>query len=147
MEFRQLIDVVERILERSHAAVLTTVDTEGTPHGRWMVPTTLRGATGSLYAVTSPAFRKIPQVENHPTVSWLIQTKPLSEVVEVIGKVQVIDNPALKSDVLESLGKYIATFWRVNEYETELVVLETVIESIEYFKPMKGERIVATREG
>lgn len=143
MEFSALLDVMERVLDGSHAAVLSTVDSDGHPHSRWMVPAVLRGQPGSLYAITSPKFEKIEQIAAQPRVSWLIQSKALDEIVQVKGKAQVIDNPALKVDVLEALGAHISTFWHVNPDESDLVVVETAIESVTYNRPGKGERFSA----
>ena len=144
MDWNTLLDVSERVLDHSHAAVLTTVDADGRPRGRWMVPCFLRGRRDALYAVTSPTFDKVGQIEANPRVTWLIQSKAVSEVVEITGTARVIDNPALKSDVLEALGSYLAAFWKVNAYETDLVVVETTIEELRYVKPMSGERASAT---
>lgn len=144
MELNTLLDVMERVLDGSHAAVLATVDADGRPHSRWMVPAVLRGQPGSLYAVTSPRFGKIEHIAAQPRVSWLIQSESFDEIVEVCGKAQVIDNPALKVDVLEALGGRISTFWHVNPDESDLVVLETAIESISYLRPESGERQSAT---
>ncbi len=139
MELNALLDAVERILDSSHAAVLSTVDADGRPFSRWMTPATLRGQAGALYTVTAPSFRKVEHIREHDRVSWLIQSKALDEIVEVHGKATVIDNPTLKSDVLEAIGPHMAAFWKINPNETELVVIETMIEQIDYYRPLKGE--------
>jgi len=144
MELNALLDVMERVLDGSGAAVLTTVDSQGHPHSRWMVPAILRGQPGSLYAVTSPHFAKVEHIAAQPRVSWLLQSKSLDETVEVSGKAQVIDNPALKSDVLEALGRKLSAFWHVNPDETDLTVIETAIESITHLETATGERGSAT---
>lgn len=140
MELNTLLDVMERVLDGSHAAVLSTAGADGQPYSRWMVPAVLRGQPGSLYAVTSPKFEKIEQIAAQSRVSWLIQSKGLDEIVQVTGKAQIIDNPALKVDVLEALGAHISTFWHVNPDESALVVIETAIETITYSRPGRGER-------
>jgi general stress protein 26 len=144
MELSSLLNVMERVLDSSHAAVFTTVDADGRPHSRWMVPAVIRGQSGSLYAVTSPHFPKIDQIAAHDRVSWLFQSKALDEILEVTGKALIIDNPALKSDVLEALGPNLSTFWHINPDESDLTVIETVIESVTYLQPQKGERTTAT---
>jgi len=58
----------------------------------------------------------------------------------VHGKINIIENPALRQEVQEALGRNLSIFWRVNPREQDLVVLETVIEEITYFNPMKNER-------
>ena len=131
------------VLDNSHVAVMTTVDKDGKPHSRWMVPAVIRGRRGSLYAVTAPHFAKVEQLAADDRVSWLIQSKSLDEIVEAQGRAEVIDNPALKSDVLEALGRNLSTFWRVHPDETELVVVETTIDELIYLRPMQGETVRA----
>ena len=139
MELNALLDVVDRILDNAHTAILSTTDSEGRPYSRWMTPTTLRGQAGALYAVTATDVRKTEQIREHDRVSWLIQSKSLDEIVEVHGKATIIDNPTLKSDVLEAIGPHLTTFWKINTDQADLVVIETAIERIDYFKPVKGE--------
>lgn len=138
MEINALFTVLERIMDDSRPAVLSTVDADGKPHSRWMVPTILRGTRGALYAVTSPRFHKIEELAANPHVSWLIQGKTFEEIVEASGKAVIVDNPVLKSDVLEALGPSLSTFWRVTPDDSELVVIETMIERIDYLKPVDG---------
>lgn len=141
-----MLDVLERILEKSHVAVLSTVDGDGRPRSRWMTPAVVRGRRGFLYTVSAPHFEKIEQIQKNSSVSWLLQTRALDEVLEVVGKAQIIDNPALKSEVLEAIGGHLTTFWRVNPDETELIVIETVIDELTYLEPMKGEKVRSTLE-
>lgn len=144
MELHTLLDTMERVLDESRAGVLSTTDSAGHPHNRWMVACVLRGQPGAVYAVTSPRFSKIEHIASQPRVAWLFQTPKLNEILEVVGKAQVIDNPSLKVDVLEALGGDLSTFWHVNADETDLVVLETAIEAITYTQPGRGERSHAT---
>ncbi|MFP4424947.1 MAG: pyridoxamine 5'-phosphate oxidase family protein [Alkalispirochaetaceae bacterium] len=146
MEGKAMLDVLERILEKSHVAVLSTVDGDGRPRSRWMTPAVVRGRRGFLYTVSAPHFEKIEQIQKNSSVSWLLQTRALDEVLEVVGKAQIIDNPALKSEVLEAIGGHLTTFWRVNPDETELIVIETVIDELTYLEPMKGEKVRSTLE-
>ncbi|MFP4300411.1 MAG: pyridoxamine 5'-phosphate oxidase family protein [Spirochaetaceae bacterium] len=146
MEGKAMLDVLERILEKSHVAVLSTVDGDGRPRSRWMTPAVVRGRRGFLYTVSAPHFEKIEQIQKNSSVSWLLQTRALDEVLEVVGKARIIDNPALKSEVLEAIGGHLTTFWRVNPDETELIVIETVIDELTYLEPMKGEKVRSTLE-
>ncbi len=138
MEFNALFAAMERVMDDSRAAILSTVDQDGCPRSRWMVPALLRGNRDAIYAVTSQQFDKVAQINSRADVTWLIQSKAFDEVIEVFGKAAAIDNPMLKSDVLEALGNRLSTFWHVAPSETELIVLETVIEKIDYFRPIDG---------
>jgi hypothetical protein len=53
--------------------------------------------------------------------------------------VNVVDNPSLKSEVLESIGKRLEVFWRVNR-KTEFLVLETVITEATFFRPLERKK-------
>lgn len=144
MDRRSMFAALDRILENSKAAVLATADSDGKPHVRWMTPATIRGRDGFLYSVTSPGFEKTLQVSSQPKVEWMFQTKSLDEIVTVRGTMQVLDNPRIKAEVLEAIGRNLEVFWRVNSDQSELVVLETIIEEILYLKPLTGEHSTAT---
>ncbi len=144
MDKRSMFAALDRILDNSKAAVLASVDKEGRPHVRWMTPATIRGRDGFLYSVTSPGFEKTGHLEADPHVEWLLQSKSLDEIVNVRGTMQVLDNPRTKAEVLEAIGRNLEVFWRVNRDQAELVVLETIIEEILYFKPLTGEHAKIT---
>ena len=107
---------------------------------RWMTPAVVRGRDGFLYAVTSPEFQKAAEASGNSAVEWQLQTKSLDEIVTVRGQMSVVDNAAAKAEVLEAIGGRLGTFWKINPDESKLVVLETAIEEICYFKPTTGER-------
>ena len=137
----ELLQKVDEILEDAKAGVLTTVDEDGRPHVRWMTPTMLRGRQGALFAVTSPRSAKAAQLEKNPCVEWMIQSRSLNEVVNVRGRVNIVDNPALKKEVIEAVGNRLTVFWKVNPGQMEFVVLETIIEEATFFSPMRPEYV------
>lgn len=141
MELRNMFRRLDRILENSRVGILTTVDERGYPHSRWMTPALVPGREGYIYAVTSPSFRKALEAASHPQVGWIFQTKSLDQILSAGGKINIIDNPSLKCEVQEALGTNLAVFWRVNPNEKDLVVLETVVEEMTYFNPVKNETI------
>jgi pyridoxamine 5'-phosphate oxidase len=126
------------ILNEAHTAVLATTDENGRPRMRWMTPAMIRGRSGAVFAVTSPGFTKVHQLAEHPDVEWLFQTPILDTIVTVRGKINVVDNPSLLAEVLEALGPYMRSFWKLKGEERDLVVLETIIEEAVYYKPVKG---------
>jgi general stress protein 26 len=140
MDYRSALDVLERVLGDSRVGVLATVRAEGGPAMRWMTPALVRGREGFLYAVTSPEFAKAHQIDANPSVEWMLQTKSLSDVVNVRGEIAIIDNPSAKADVLEALGGRLGTFWKLNPDESSLVVLEMQITSMTHFRPLTGEK-------
>jgi pyridoxamine 5'-phosphate oxidase len=141
MDANALFEILDRILESSRVGILATIDADGKPRMRWMTPTVVRGREGFLYAVTSPEFDKAVQLRDKPDVEWMLQSKALDEILTIRGKIQLVDNPSAKSDVQEALGGNLGTFWRINPDETKLIVLETIIEKMVYFKPITGEKV------
>jgi general stress protein 26 len=146
MEYKQLLGVLERLIDQGHIAVLATADGSGQPGVRWMSPALVRGRPGFLYAVTSPKFAKAAQLEQNNRVAWMVQTRALDEVVTVTGTMNVIANPALHAEVLEAIGRNLGVFWRLNDDPSELVVLETIVEEITYLRPTTGEHHSARGE-
>jgi general stress protein 26 len=140
MEIGEAFGRLENILSEVKVGILSTVDDQGKPHMRWMTPIVAKGRKGCLYAVSSPRFRKVAEIEACPDVAWLFQTKALDEIMLVRGKICAIDNPQLKSEIIEGIGRNLEIFWRTNPNESEMVVLETTIEEIEYQLPLKGRR-------
>ncbi len=145
MTGQEIIAILEMILNEAHTAVLATADQDCRPHIRWMTPALLRGRSGAIYAVTSPGFEKVHQLDARPQVEWMFQTPILDTVVTVRGRINVVDNPSLLSEVLESLGPFMRSFWKLKGEERDLVVLETIIEEAVYYKPMKGLKEVVTQ--
>ncbi len=139
MDMRDMFRRLDRILESARVGILTTVDERGYPHSRWMTPGLVPGREGHIYAVTSPSFRKALEAASHPQVGWIFQTRSLDEIITAGGRITIIDNPSLKSEVQEALGTNLSVFWRVNPNEKDLVVLETVVEEMVYFNPIKNE--------
>jgi pyridoxamine 5'-phosphate oxidase len=140
MDRHELMYKVEQLLEDSKTGVLATLAEDGAPRMRWMTPTVLKGRTGTLFAVTSPDFAKVLQLSAHPEVEWMIQTRSLTQVASLRGKINVLDNPSIKAEVMESLAKRLTVFWKVNTEKTDFVVLETIISEATYFEPMKGRK-------
>jgi pyridoxamine 5'-phosphate oxidase len=135
----EILAALDEIIDAAQVAILATVDPEGRPAMRWMTPATVRGRPGYLYAVSSPQSRKVHHLQSCRAVVWLFQTPELNRIVTVQGRMSAIDNPQLKSEVLESIGPRLEVFWRVNEM-TDFIVLETAIEEISVFQPMKHVR-------
>jgi pyridoxamine 5'-phosphate oxidase len=142
MTKQEVLNTLEMILNEAHTAVLATTDQNGKPHIRWMTPALLRGRTGVIYAVTSPRFGKVVQLEAHPEVEWMFQTPILDTIVTVRGRINIVDNPSILSEVLETLGSFMRSFWKLKGDERGLLVLETIIEEAIYYKPMKGVKEV-----
>ena len=100
-----------------------------------------------LFAVTSPHFPKILHLDANNQVEWMIQTRALDQVINVRGGMNVLDNPSLKAQVMEAIGKRLTVFWKVNRDNTDFIILETVIEEACWSAPVKGlKEVVDFRE-
>ena len=138
MEKGALLNILESILDEVKTAVLASVDTEGRPSMRWVSPAVVRGRVGALYMVTSAKSKKVQHLKSNPQVQWLFQTRPLDRIITVDGRVNVVDNPSIRAEVLEVVGPRLRPFWKINMEERDLLVLETIIERATFYVPMKG---------
>ena len=138
MEKREIFGYIGRIIEEAKTAVFATVDEENRPHTRWMTPATLRGREGAIFAVAYRTSEKVKQVRSNPAVQWIFQSPALDRIVVVDGRVNILDNPSIRSEVLEAVGPMLRAFWKMYQDERDLLVLETVIEKAQYYLPMKG---------
>lgn len=135
---KAFMEKLEEIIEESKTALLSTIDDKGYPTSRWMSPILLPGKDEYIYAITASSFPKTHQINNSQKVEWLFQKKDLREIMNIKGKINVIDNPSIKKEILEIMGDRLGVFWKINEDVSDMVVLETEILYFKYFKPMKG---------
>ncbi|MCB1195256.1 pyridoxamine 5'-phosphate oxidase family protein [bacterium] len=140
MNQKEIMQKIDYVIENSEVGILTTVDTEGNPHTRWMTPTTLERRHGFLYCVTSTKFNKISHIKHNPIVEWMVQTKALDEVVTIQGKMNIVDAPTIKSELLEKIADRLQVFWKLNDDISTLIVLETIIQEVTFFLPMTGKK-------
>lgn len=138
MDQKSMLNTLDRLLEEAKVAILANMAGDGFPGIRWMSPSLVRGREGYLYAITSPEFAKIQALENKPKVMWMVQTKSLDEIISIKGTMEVISNPSLQAIVQEAIGGKLGSFWKLNKDMSKVVILETRIESMEYFKPTQA---------
>jgi len=140
MNQKEILRKLRELLDDSRAGLLGSVDAEGKVHIRWMTPVVSQDRVNTIFCVTREDARKVRHIEVQPQVEWMIQNKALTEIVNVRGVATVLDNPGLKTEVLEALGSKLTVFWKVDLAKIDLVVIETVMQEAIYFRPMKGER-------
>jgi len=136
----EMLNRVETMASSVGAAVLATVDERGRPRTRWMTPAVLPGRRGAIYTITSPHAAKTTELAANPQVEWLFQEASLNEVIHLRGPARLVEDAALKAKVMAAIGDRLTVFWRINPGTTEFVVLETTVEEIEHFLPMKGRK-------
>ncbi|HPT78816.1 MAG TPA: pyridoxamine 5'-phosphate oxidase family protein [Candidatus Atribacteria bacterium] len=140
MDKQNLLARLEYIIEDSNSGVLSTVDSEGRPHVRWMTPVLLKDRKGVIFTVTPRDCEKTKQIMHRPDGVWMVQTRDLDQIITARGKINILDNPSIKSEVMESAGDKLTMFWTLNRDISEYVVLETVLEEAEFYQPLKDIR-------
>ncbi|MBM7559223.1 pyridoxamine 5'-phosphate oxidase family protein [Marinitoga litoralis] len=130
------------LLAETKTGVLAWINKNGYPEMRWMTPCLMPYNKECTYAVTLEDFPKVNDLKTNDKIQWLIQNKSLTEVINIYGKINVIEDALFKSEVLENLSSNLVAIWKLED-DAEFVVLETVIEEIVYYDTMKGikERI------
>ncbi|MEM5948617.1 pyridoxamine 5'-phosphate oxidase family protein [Spirochaetia bacterium 38H-sp] len=132
----EVLAILEELVESNRSGVFVSVGEDGFPDARWMTAAFLRGEHRDIYAVTSPSDKKVTQVSANPNVLWLLERKGHREVFRVKARATVVENPALLSQVLETLGGSLNLFWQVHGSVDEFAVLECNITSVEYQRPL-----------
>jgi len=144
MEAREIMDRVRAILDAHGVGILATVGEDGKPHIRWLTPVVFSGRQGVIYALTIPGFPKVAQLKANPSVEWMFQTPTLDEVVTARGKINIVDNPSLRSETLEAIGPRMRSLWKLSRNAKDLVVLETVLEEATHYLPIQGVKRVVS---
>jgi len=141
MNKHDFMSMMRHVVDESHAAVLASADKEGRPHIRWVVPGFLAHREGALYTVSVSTYPKVDQLLNNPNAEMMFQTPGLNKIINLRGVVNILDNPSIRSEVLESLGERLHAFWRTTKPESDLIVLEFVFNEATYYVPMNNSRL------
>jgi general stress protein 26 len=137
----EIMGIIGSMIDDTHAAVLATVDKNCVPHIRWVTPGCIEERSGTIFMISAVNLAKIEQIRINPKAQMLFQTKSINRIITVEGTVNILDNPSIRSEVLECVGKHLHAFWKINNPENELVVLEMIIERATVYDPQKGTRI------
>lgn len=140
MKHQDPLRAVRALLDQTRLGLLCTTSPDGFPRCRWMTAVTLPRVQDCIYCVSTADSNKVQDIAASNRVQWSFQTPNLDEIIAVCGKAEILQNPALKGEVLESLGPNLTNFWRVNPEPAKLVVIETVISKAQLFRPMEGLR-------
>jgi len=138
MDQRQLLSELGTIIDEVKTAVLVTTGQNNNPRARWVTPALLHGLPGHIYCFSHPASIKVAHINTAASVAWLFQTPSLTKIISITGIARVIDNPALKAELMELLAPRLTTFWKVNINDSDFVVIETIIQKAEFFSADQG---------
>jgi general stress protein 26 len=144
MEPSTVLDLLQEIIEDAKTAILATVDEQGTPRMRWVTPAFLKGRRGAIYTITSPEFAKANHIEKNPRIEWLFQTRGLTTIMNIRGKISILRNASIRSETLEVVSPRLHAFWMMRKEESDLIVLETLIEEATILFPRSGHRETVT---
>jgi pyridoxamine 5'-phosphate oxidase len=140
MTKRDFLQKLETMIDETKVGILGTADTQAKPHVTWLTPALQAGRPDAVFAITGAATKKVANLKDNPHCQWVFQNRSISEVLILEGVVNVIDNPSLKTEIIQSIGKQLTVFWKLNQELSDYVVLETLVESATYFKPSDGHR-------
>lgn len=138
MNRREIMEITGELIDSAKAAVLSFDGGGGRPEVRWMTPALLKDCPFSIFSVTFPKSPKIEKLLKNPQVEWMIQNPSLTKIINVRGRVKILEDPGACCRVMEQLASRLTAFWKVNPESTDFVVLETIIEEAVCFMPMKG---------
>ncbi|MFA5851787.1 MAG: pyridoxamine 5'-phosphate oxidase family protein [Spirochaetales bacterium] len=138
MNDESVLRKVKDLLSESGVGIFITLSDKGKPCSRWLTPVFLPRLPGALYAVTSKESRKVRQLETNPNVSWSFQSASLDKIATLTGTAEIVKDPSLAAEVLEAIGPHLEVFWTYMGDPKKLVVIETIIESASWFKPLGG---------
>ncbi len=147
MHKHEVMGLVDTIIEENRVAVLATVDNSGVPHIRWMTPGCIHERPGTIFMVSASSLSKVEQIQNNPNAEIMVQSRALDKIINIRGKINLLNNPSICAETLECIGRNLHTFWNLNQPENELVVLELVIEKAVVYLPQKGSRIAVDFSG
>jgi len=143
MDKSALLTLADSLLSESKTAILSTVSSEG-PKMRWMSPIFLKNDPEHIYAITSNSFNKTNDISSNENVQWMLQNKSLDTIITFNGSIKSVENLSLRTEVLETVGQQLQTFWKINNDPSSLTVLDTDIESAVVFFPVKGKKYLVS---
>lgn len=129
---------VKGLVDEVGVGIFTTISEAGRPCSRWMTPVFMPRLPGALYAVTSKESRKAKHLASNPNVSWMFQSKALDKIATVAGIAGLVKDPNLSAEVIEAIGPHLEVLWTYMGDPKKLVVVETLIDSVSWFKPLGG---------
>lgn len=147
MSINRLMNLIDSIIDDAKTAVLATVDEEDIPQLRWVTPGTIPDRPGALYIITALHFAKVQEARGNSNASMLLQTRTLDRVLNLRGKLSVLENPSIRSETLERVAPRLHAFWKVDTPDRELVVLEFSVTYAALYLPQTGSREIIPIDG
>jgi len=132
---------VKQIVAQAFVGVLTTVDDQNHPHGRWMGAVLLGEDFGKLYTLSGPHARKLTQIRANPRVSWVFNIDGYGEIVSLHGKAEIHTSPVLAQNIWDRLATltrdYAMSVVSDDSDSLDMVVIETEVDEVEWLSPKR----------
>ena len=130
-----------RLLRDVFFGVLTTVDTHGMPHSRYMGASPLADGLNKLYTFTCRDSRKLEHLSVNPCVSWAFVDDRYDEAVSLTGRAMVDVSPLITQQVWDRLSDCARQYCMRalgSQDRAEFVVIETHVETVAYLATARG---------
>lgn len=130
-----VVRLARQLADGNRPGVLSTVDSDGMPHLRWMATLSLQEFP-HLYALTSPSSRKIDHIRHNPRVSWMFTTEASTVVINLSGTATVLTDKQAINRIWRLIENKSSAFFLALNTETEgIAVIDTLVENIECVLP------------
>ena len=137
---RQVLTDALNVVNNNFMALLSTVDSEGKPHARWMGSSTAAEGLRRLYTLSGKRTRKVEQIQENPDVCWVFAAEGHGDVVTLYGQARIMTSPSVAQAVwdrlLEHAHRYVMGALSEDE-DAEYVTIETIVDRIELLSPRR----------
>jgi general stress protein 26 len=131
-------NIAKHLIDGNHPGVLTTVDSIGRPHARWMSTLAFKDFP-RIYTLTGPASRKIADIMVHPLVNWMFSNQDLTLILNLSGHAHVVSDMSEIKRVWASIeDKSHAYFLKNFGGSGGCAVLQTTVDKIECCIPQSN---------
>jgi general stress protein 26 len=135
-----IFGIARQLIDGRHFGVLTTVDSDGAPHARWMATMTFEHFP-RVITLTSAGSSKVKHIRANQHVDWLFANDDFTLVLNLKGRARVFtDTVSIKRAWKAIKDKSHAYFLNNMAGDQEIAVIETVIERIDYTSAQNGLR-------
>ncbi|GAB6189883.1 hypothetical protein JCM30566_16250 [Marinitoga arctica] len=140
MNKKEILLKIDELISKSKTGLLAWIGKNDYPETRWMSPGLLSHISDSIFAITLSDFPKINDLKKNDKVQWMFQNPGLTEIINVYGRINIIEDSGFKSEALETLSRNLVAVWKLED-NTDFVVLETIIDKAVYYDTMKGIKV------
>ncbi len=136
-----LFGIARQLIDGRHFGVLTTVDSGGAPHARWMATMTFEKFPRVL-TLTSAGSSKVRHIRANQQVEWLFANEDFTLVLNLKGRARIFtDTVSVKRAWKAIENKSHAYFLNNLAGDPEIAVIETVVERIDCTAAQHGLRL------